>query len=346
MALLLVTGPALLPEYRGTTAGRLDLASVALSLAAIMPVVYGLKETARNGLGAAPTAAVVLGLAAGVIFVRRQRGLTSPLLELRLFADRHFSSALVTMLATGVVMAGVSLMTTLYLQAVRGLSPLSAGLWLVPQNVAMAAGSMLAPVLARRIRPGRLMAAGLLIAAAGLLLQIRAGTDGVLVVVASLTVASLGISPAMALTMNLMLGSTPPHKAGSAASLFETGGELGIALGVATLGTLGTVIYRGHLAVPAGTPGQAADAARQSVSGAVATAQHLPDPIAADLLTAAHSAFTAGLSTVAIVGTAVFAGLALLTSLAFRHVAATGTAAQPPSADERAPSRTPLAAAA
>jgi DHA2 family multidrug resistance protein-like MFS transporter len=233
------------------------------------------------------------------------------------------------MLATGVVMAGVTLMSILYLQAVRGLSPLQAGLWLVPQNIAMAGGSMVAPALARRIRPAYVMAAGLLVAGAGLLVQTRTGaTGGVAAVVAGLTLAGLGISPAMSLTMNLVLGATPPEKAGSAASVSETSGEFGVALGVAALGSLATIVYRAHLAIPAGTPVAADHAARQGITAATGAAQHLSGALGADLLDGARTAFTAALTTVAGLGAAIFVGLAVLAAVTFRHVPATGTAAQ------------------
>ena len=334
MALLLVIGPVLLPEYRDGTAGRLDLTSVALSLGAILPVIYGLKEIARNGWGAAPTAAVVAGVLIGAVFVRRQRRLTSPLLDLGLFANPSFRRALATMLALGVVMAGVTLMSTLYLQAVRGLSPLQAGLWLVPQNIAMAAGSMAAPALARRIRPAHLMAAGLLVAGFGLLVQTHTDAGGVAAVVVGLVLAGVGISPTMALSMNLILGSAPPEKAGSAASISETSGEFGVAAGVAALGSLATVAYRSHLAVPAATPTAAGDAARQGITQATIAAQHLPGPLGPDLLDAARTAFTAGLTTVAGVGAAVFIGLAVLVALAFRHVSTTETVPEATAAPE------------
>jgi DHA2 family multidrug resistance protein-like MFS transporter len=327
MALLLVAGPVLLPEYRDAAAGRLDLTSVALSLGAILPVIYGLKEIARDGWGSAPAAAVLAGVLVGVVFVRRQRRLTSPLLDLRLFASRSFRSALATMLATGIVMAGVTLMSILYLQVVRGLSPLQAGLWLVPQNIAMAGGSMIAPALARRVRPAYVMAAGLLVAGAGLLVQTRTGaTGGVAAVVAGLTLAGLGISPAMSLTMNLVLGATPPEKAGSAASVSETSGEFGVALGVAALGSLATIVYRAHLAIPAGTPVAADHAARQGITAATGAAQHISGALGADLLDGARTAFTAALTTVAGLGAAIFVGLAVLAAVTFRHVPATGTA--------------------
>jgi MFS transporter, DHA2 family, multidrug resistance protein len=326
MALLLVLGPVLLPEYRDATAGRLDPTSVALSLAAILPVIYGLKQIARDGWGTTPVVAVLAGALAGAAFVRRQRRLASPLLDLRLFANRSFTGALVTGLALGVVMAGVSLTSTLYLQSVRGFTPLHAGLWLVPQNVAMALGMVTSPVLARRVRPAYLMAAGLVVAGTGLLVQTHAGVPAV---VTGLTLAALGISPTMTLTMNLLLGSAAPEKAGSAASLWETSGEFGIALGVAALGSLATVAYRAHLAVPPGTPAAAARAARQGITAAAGTAQHLPGPLGADLLGAARTAFTAGLTTVAAVGAAVFLALAVLAAVAFRHVPTTGAAPQP-----------------
>jgi MFS transporter, DHA2 family, multidrug resistance protein len=321
MVLLLVAGPVLLPEYRDTAAGRLDLTSVALSLAAILPVIYGLKEIARTGVRTTSVVAVVAGTVVGVLFVRRQRRLADPLLDLRLFANRSFRSALATMLATGIVMAGVTLMSTLYLQAVRGLSPLHAGLWLVPQNIAMAAGSVVAPALTRRIRPAYVMAAGLLVAGLGLLVQTQASLPHVVI---GLILAGLGISPAMALTMNLIMGATSPEKAGSAASLSETSGEFGVALGVAALGSLATVVYRSHLAVPAGAPAAADHAARQGITAALTAAQHLPGTLRADLVDAASTAFTAGLTTVAGLGAVVFTALALLVAVAFRHVPATG----------------------
>jgi RNA polymerase sigma factor (sigma-70 family) len=330
MVLLLVTGPVLLPEYRDTAAGRLDLTSVALSLGAILPVIYGLKEIARTGVRPSPAVAVVAGTVIGVLFVRRQRRLADPLLDLRLFANRSFRSALATMLATGIVMAGVTLMSTLYLQAVRGLSPLHAGLWLVPQNLAMAAGSMVAPALTRRIRPAYVMAVGLVVAAFGLLVQAQAGpTDGITAVVAGLTLAGVGISPAMALTMNLIMGATPAEKAGSAASLSETSGELGVALGVAALGSVATVVYRSHVQIPAGAPDTVDHAARQGITAALTVAQQLPGTLRAGLLDAASTAFTAGLTTVAEFGAVVFIALAVLAAVAFRHVPATGTAGAP-----------------
>jgi MFS transporter, DHA2 family, multidrug resistance protein len=341
MALLLVVGPLVLPEFRDPAAGRLDLVSVALSLAAILPVVYGLKELARNGFGPVAVLSVAAGLLVGVAFVRRQRRLDHPLLDLRLFANRPFATALGTNLALGVVMAGITLTTTLYLQSVRGLSPLEAGLWLIPQNVAMAAGMVVSPVLARRIRPAHLMAAGLLLAAAGMLLQTRVGALGVVAVAGGIALAGAGISPTMALSMNLIMGSTPPEKAGSAASLQETGGEFGVAVGVAALGSLAGFAYRSNLHVPAGAP---VDAARQGITEATAAAGRLPGAVGAGLLDAARTAFTSGVVTVAVVAAVVFVGLSVVAMVAFRRVPPASATA--PGSAESAESSAPELAAA
>ena len=94
MALLLVAAPLLLPEFRDADAGRLDLMSVALSLATILPVIYGVKELARLGVAPLQVAAIVTGAVFGGAFLRRQRRLTSPLLDLDLFRNRSFSAAI------------------------------------------------------------------------------------------------------------------------------------------------------------------------------------------------------------------------------------------------------------
>ena len=93
MVILLATGPILLPEYRNAAAGLPDFLSVGLSLAAILPVVYGLTEIAEGGFRPVPVAAVVAGLLVGWGFVHRQRTLADPLIDLRSFSQPGFSAA-------------------------------------------------------------------------------------------------------------------------------------------------------------------------------------------------------------------------------------------------------------
>jgi MFS transporter, DHA2 family, multidrug resistance protein len=322
MALLLVLGPVLLPEHRDAGAGRLDLASVALSLGAILPAVYGLKELARSGARPLPLVALIAGLAVGAVFVHRQRGLASPLLDLRLFGNRPLRASLVIMLLGGIVMAGISLLAALYLQVVHGLSPLAAGRWLVPQNLVMIIASQAGPVLARRFRPAYVMAGGLAAGAVGLALftGIAAG-NGLPLLITGLCLASGGIAVPMALGMNVVLSAAPPEQAGSAASLSETCGEFGVAMGVAALGSLATVVYRSRMdgLVPAGTPVAAAHSARESLTAALSTAATLPGETGAALANAARTAFTSGLNVVGALGAAVFLSCAALAAVSLRQ---------------------------
>jgi MFS transporter, DHA2 family, multidrug resistance protein len=327
MVLLLALGPVLLPEYRAPRAGRLDLASVGLSLAAILPIVYALKELARQGFQPLPVAAVALGLWSGIHFVRRQRRLADPLLDLRLFAKPAFSTALVGMLLNTMLPGATMVLVTQYLQLVEGLSPLRAGLWLLPTVAAGMASFQLSPLVARKVRPAHLIAAGMAVSVAGLLLITRA--DGRDAVVTGLALINVGAGPLVTLGTNLVIGAAPPERAGSAASMAQTSNEFGFALGIAVMGTIGAAVYRDQVAVPADVPADAAGATRDSLAAATAAAQHLPDQIAAALLAPAREAFTAGLHVVAAISAVLLVGVAILAATVFRQVPRIGAEPEP-----------------
>jgi DHA2 family multidrug resistance protein-like MFS transporter len=323
MVLLLVVGRFLLPEYKNPNSGRLDLPSVALSLGTILPVVYGLKEIAKHGLVLVPSVALVAGLLVGVAFVRRQRRLEHPMIDLKLFANRTFSSALGINMVTGIVAAGTFFMVNQYLQLVAGLSPLEAGLWQVPATVAMVGSNLLAPKLAHRIRPAYLIGAGLAVTAVGHLVVTQVdAANGLVLLIAGLTIGNIGIGPMVALGNALILSSAPPERAGSAASVSETSAELGIALGVATIGSLGTVVYRNELTstIDPTLPSGVVDAAREGLATALAAAQSLPGSVGVELVATAREALTSGLTVAFVISTVVFALLAAASVLTLRHV--------------------------
>jgi DHA2 family multidrug resistance protein-like MFS transporter len=324
MVLLLVAGPVLLPEYRDpNAAGRLDLTSVALSLAAILPVIYGLKEFAADGFGTLPVVAVVAGAVFGAAFVRRQRRLPDPLLDLRLFSHRAVSAALAVMLLATAIIGGVFLFVTQHLQLVEELSPLRAGLWMVPSALGVIAGNMLAPPVAQRIGPGRAVAGGLVVSAVGLALLTQVGATGSLgLLVVGYSVAFFGIGPLGVLATDLVVGSAPPEKAGAASAMSETTGEFGIALGIATLGSVGTAVYRDQItgSLPADVPAEAAAAAGDTLAGAVAAAESLPAGLAAGLLEPARDAFTSGLNVVTGIGVAAVLAFAVVALVLLRNV--------------------------
>ncbi|MGQ0548548.1 MAG: MFS transporter, partial [Armatimonadota bacterium] len=323
MVLLLAVGPALLPEFRDPNAGRPDLISAGLSLVAVLAMIFGLKEIAQDGLALVPALSILGGLAIGIVFVRRQLGLADPLIDLRLFRIPAFSASLATYGLAILVLFGGFLFLPQYLQLVLGLSPLQAGLWSLPWAGAFVVGSMLTPLIVRRIRPASLMTGGLVLAAAGFALftQIDA-VSGFAVIVTGSVAFSLGFAPLFTLTNDLIIGSAPPERAGAASAISETSAEFGGALGLAIVGSIGIAEYRSAMAgaVPAGVPLEAAAAARDTLGAAVTIAGQLPARLGPALVAAAREAFIQGLQLTAAISAVGAIGLAIFVATLLRHV--------------------------
>jgi DHA2 family multidrug resistance protein-like MFS transporter len=314
MAVVLLAGPVVLPEYRDPAAGRVDLVSVGLSLAAVLPLVYGLKQLAVEGPHSVsmPLGSIAVGAVLGVVFVRRQLTLDTPLLDLRLFRNRPFTAVLIALVFAGVAMAGTGLMVTQYLQSVLGFSPLDAALLFAPMGLGVAVGTMTAPALAQRMQPTTAIAGGLALSVAGCLLLTQVG--GLPLVIAGITILALGTGPLFALGTGLVIGSVPQERAGSAASMSETSNYFGGSLGMALLGVVGAAVYRAHMAasVAAGAPA----AAGETLAGATSVSQSLPPAEASELLHTAKDAFTSGVNLTGVIGAVIFGALAVLVTRA------------------------------
>jgi DHA2 family multidrug resistance protein-like MFS transporter len=330
MVLLLVVGPVLLPEYRNSRAGRIDLVSAALSLVAVLATIYGIKRLAEHGLAWPPFVAIALGVAVLVLFLLRQARLADPLIDLRLFRAPAFSAALAIYALATFIAFGMFLFVGQFMQLVLGFGPLRAGLWSTPFAAAFILGSMATPLIARRIKPGFVIAGGLVIAAAGftMLAQVDADSD-VIQVVTAFVVYSLGLAPVFTLATDQIVGCAPPERAGAASALSETGSEFGGALGIAILGSIGTAIYRGALAeAPPGVTPEVLETARSTLGAATAAAQHLNDGAALALLDASRSAFVAGQQAGALVAAVVALATAILAAVVLGRSTPSGSVAQ------------------
>ncbi|MEJ3654032.1 hypothetical protein WEH80_13750 [Actinomycetes bacterium KLBMP 9759] len=128
--------------------------------------------------------------------------------------------------------------------------------------------------------------------------------------------------------VDIIIAAAPPERAGAASAISETTQELGGALGIALLGSIGTAVYRSRMidAVPATVPPQAADAARYTLGGAAGSADLLPP----GLLTTANEAFTAGLQLAAVVNAVALAAVAVAATVVLRRVRAGSDDADPP----------------
>jgi DHA2 family multidrug resistance protein-like MFS transporter len=170
IGVMLVLAPLTLPETGDPTAGRLDVRSVALCLATILPTAWAVKQLAATSVDVVSVlAAFVVGMGSGVLFVRRQRSLGEPMLRLELLRDRRIATVLLAMVVTGSGLAALGWVTTQYLQSVVGLTPVAAAAAFAPMGLTMAAGCMLSPLLTRRLTPAAAIAAGLVVSTVGFL---------------------------------------------------------------------------------------------------------------------------------------------------------------------------------
>ncbi|TXL83813.1 MFS transporter [Streptomyces sp. IB2014 016-6] len=324
MVLLLILGPVLLPEYRDPRPGTIDFASMGLLVLSLLAGVYGLKKLAVEGVAVIPALILLAGLALGVWFVARQRGLTHPLIDMALFRERTFSASLGGMGLALFVMSGSQFFIAQYLQMVVGLSPLEAGLASLPGSLGGVAGSLLAPVALRWMRAAYAMTGGLVIAAAGFVVLAQAGADsGPATVMVALALLNIGVSPTVVLGTDMMINSAPPEKAGAVSAISDTSHELGLGLGIAVLGSVGGAVYRNQVSgeLPAGLPEGAAASIEDSIGNAVDEISRLPEGLATAALDVAREAFTHGLVLVSVV-CGVLTVLTVFLTLGLRNVPA------------------------
>lgn len=334
MALLLLVGPRLLPEYRDPNAKPLDILSAALSLISVLLVIFGLKRAAENGLELLAAMSVIMGVLIGVVFVRRQRKLEHPLIELQLFRSRTFTAMLLLYMLATLAVFGAFVFIAQYLQLVLGLSPLAAGVWSLPSFLSFVVGAMIVPMLARRFMAPQLICAGMAIAAVGfaLLTQIDRANP-LLVIVTGSIIYSLGASAVVILATDIIVGSAPVERAGAASAISETSSELGGALGIAILGSIGTAVYRMRMvhALPNGVPADVADIARGTLGGATAVSEQISGPVGAALLGTARDAFVQAFVATAAVNAVLVLVAAIAATLLLRRSQNPGRARAPTS---------------
>jgi DHA2 family multidrug resistance protein-like MFS transporter len=322
MAAVLFFVPRCVPEFANPAAPRVDLRSAGLLLIAVLSATYGVKRFARGTGGTVDAVLVAFGLVVAAVFLVRQRRIANPLVDLSLFRIRVFSASLTGMVVTTFVMFGTFFFVSQYFQLVLGLDPLPAGLWGLPGIAAMTLGTMvIVPKLSQRYRPGPLMASGAALMAVGLaaLATLGTGTPPIVAAVV-LGILQFGVAPLVTLGNNLVIGSAPPQATGQASGTSQTLNELGGALGIAVLGSLGTALYRGQIDQTATAGVSHADVYKvhDTLADTASIAAHLP----ASLIHAAQAAFTRGMSIVALVTAGLMLAVAGLLAVTLRESSA------------------------
>ncbi|MFB7851139.1 MFS transporter [Streptomyces sp. NPDC056053] len=321
MVLLLVLGPLLLTERRDPEPGRFDLLGAAMSLVAVLSIIYGIKTMAEHGPGWVPLASGAAGLAVGAAFLRRQHRTPNPMIDTRLFRTRRFTVPLLIDALATFGLVGFSLFNWQFMQLVLEMGPLESALWSLPTFLVMPVGIALATATAPRIGKHNVVAAGLLVATAGyVVLTLLRAESGIIHLVGGMTVVSIGIGAVSAVVTEVILSAAPPERAGTASALAETSAEFGGALGIALLGSIGTTVYRSVLAAKAPdslTP-EELEAAKSTLGGAVETATTLPTGTADALRNAAFDAFTQEARIASVVSAVLMTGAAVLIATLLR----------------------------
>ncbi|KRF08940.1 MFS transporter [Arthrobacter sp. Soil782] len=295
LLVLLVVTPLLVPESADPNPGRVDYLSIVLSVSTMLPIVFAIKTFAKGGSAAVVAAAVVVGLAAGTAFVRRQLRRQNPMLDVRLFTVRPFTGAVLVNLLAIFSLVGFLYFVSQHLQLVLGLSPLEAGAVLVPGLVMTIVAGLAVVPLVRKVAPHVVVPAALLLSAgayAFVALLSQGGSIGALL--AAFVLLGAGVGASETVSNDLILSSVPAAKAGAASAISETAYEVGSVFGTALLGSILLASYQEHLRLPAGLSPQQGTTATETLGGAINVASELPSETGALLLESAFHAFDSG----------------------------------------------------
>jgi DHA2 family multidrug resistance protein-like MFS transporter len=308
------------PESRNPNPGKLDPAGVLLSMAGLVVFVYGVIHGGDTGQWGKPAVwgPLVIGIALMALWVVWERNSDHPALDVKLFSNRPFSAAVVSVALSFFAMMGSLFFLTFYLQSVRGYTPLRAGLWMLPFAIAQLIFSPLSASVVRRFGARTVSFSGLMLIALALGLYQFIGVDSAMWIYGALaglqgTAMALVMPPATTTVMR----SLPRERAGVGSSVNNTVRQVGGALGVAVLGTVLTSAYRGHIQpalIASGVPAGAAHEASSSIEathGFIA-GQAATHPETTRLIGPANDAFVHALHVTTLVGSGVGVLAALL----------------------------------
>ncbi|MDJ1370510.1 MFS transporter [Gulosibacter molinativorax] len=308
MLVLVIAGLFLLPESKNPNPQKVDWLSSILSIAGIVPLVFAIKRVFSAQFDWVLFTSIVIGLVASWLFVRHQQRLPVPMLDLELFKVPAFRGAVISIGFAIFALSGLLFFFSQYLQLVRGLEPLQAGLTELPATIAMMVVVVLVSFVVSKLGVGGATGFGLILTGIGLaILAYAEGLEGFTGIIIALLITGFGIGLAETVAMDTVVGSVPRARAGAASAISETAYELGVALGIAVLGSLLTAQYRMRLPDLSGLSSAEQQSAHESLaSGIEALSDSHPDVI--HLL---QESFTGAMQVTALVA----AGLLILTGI-------------------------------
>ncbi len=248
--LLAFAAPRVLPYVAGKS-GRLDLPGAVTVTTGVSLLVYGLARVATHDLSDSVTrATLIIAVAFLVTFVLLESRGKSPLMPLRIFANRNRSGAYALSLAIGAALSGTLFVLTLFLQNVLGFSPLQAGFAFLPTALGVIVGAQITSRVIARVGPRVPMTTGALMAAIGMfwLSAVTVQANYVTDVLGPLAILAIGLGMGFVSTSVTAISAVNPTETGLASALLNVGRQLGGSLGIAIMGTVATTVSRNQLA--------------------------------------------------------------------------------------------------
>lgn len=324
---VIVGGLLVLPESKSSSPGKFDVAGAVLSMAALFGVVGALKAATAGLAWWIPALLATAAILAAGALVSHLNNSPHPLVDVRLLRDRAYAMAVVINAMSSFLLVGAMFYLTQYLQVVLGISPVHAGLLLIPGMVASMAATMITGEMVGRFSARPLLLIAITLAGAGLAMHVveasgiwpavSSGTGAQVWFGASFILLGVGAGMIDPVTNTIILGSAPPEQSGAASALSETGYELGGAFGAAILGAVLVGTYSRELSavdLPL-DPSQSTELS-DNVNSAHVLAESLPDDLAAAVIDVADKAFTSGMGW----ASAVAVGCCIATAIAVRAV--------------------------
>lgn len=280
----------LIKNIKHDSAQPWDLIASLQIMVVLISLAYAIKEFAKQ----VPSFAdVVLALAIcisfALLFARRQRNSEFPLVDMQVFRNPAFSSAVLAGLVVAGCLMGINLVLSQRLQLVLGLSPLQTGLYFLPLSLGAIVGSPLSGWLLPRFRSDRFLVFVLTVYAAGIALFMFSFSYSMYLQIPCLFLLGACVGASMTAASNTIMSAAPPERAGMAASIEEISYELGGGLGIAIMGSLMSVVYSRTLFVSDNSIN--AELARDGIDSAIMMAEQLPGAVGDTLVVNARLAF-------------------------------------------------------
>jgi EmrB/QacA subfamily drug resistance transporter len=273
----LVAIALVVPESRDRGSKRIDVVGVLASIVGLVALVYGIIDGGDHGFGRATSwGSIVVGLAVLAGFVRYEARIDHPSLDVRLFRNARFFSAVGAVGLVFFAAMGTLFFLAFYFQLLRHFSPLQAGLLMTPFAAAQLIFAPRSAAMVKRFGPRAVCTVGLSLVTVGLIGFAFVGATTPIWVLLVLTfVQGAGMANVVAPATEAVMSSLPRERAGVGSAISNTFRQVGGALGVAILGSVLSAVYRGQVSSAlAGLPGPARDVAAESISGAYGVASH------------------------------------------------------------------------